>query len=313
MNPADLRKYILEAFALNKPLLAIVREVADLQGVGLNPAGQLVVDELGNAGLGGTIDSASLFAAIGEDADIREAQEIGLATGSGSDGSGAASPGTWHKSHFVGPGGTGQGGQGAVSPGVAQGGVDDPFGAFVDPDIARQIAQEEVSFTRGGRGSLFDQFTAQQPGFSQFTENLQRGINRAFDPLSAQFALLRGNPATQGATTPNFRSFLEANPARFDQGQFVNALAPLGAAFGAVDPSLAQQSIQQNFGDIAGQNVLISQAVGSGLGSQLSRFLPGIISQRRDAFDINPADPNEFFRQFLTAAGTAGGLGLGGF
>jgi|TARA_R100000093_G_scaffold12705_2_gene7597 hypothetical protein len=280
MTPAQIRQFVLQTFSEGQSLQTIRDRLAVAAGITVAAAAKNVEDEINNAGIGGTIDFSGLFA----EPTGTETEELSVTD----------------------PGGIGTGGQGAVSAAGAQGSADDPFGAFIDPDIARQIAQweEEESLTRTGRSGLFGQFTAQQPGFAGFAPSLQRGINRAFNPLSSQFLLQQ----SAGGGLENFRTFLEGSPARFGQADFRSALAPIGAAFGAVTPSLAQGALQNAFGGTDVQNNLIASAVGAGISPSLARFLPGIIGERREAFDFDPTDPNQFFRNFLTAAGQ-GALG----
>mgnify|MGYP003147761741 CR=1 FL=1 len=193
MNPADLRKYILEAFALNKPLLAIVREVADLQGVGLNPAGQLVVDELGNAGLGGTIDSASLFAAIGEDADMRQAQEIRPETLDASFASNVARRASEAANQATAEGPLGDAQYNIAAVGNTYEGLREKF-------------LKDLGGTQEGRGELFSSFLT-DPSQGAVPGPFQRFRANQFRPTSAEFLLGRGLGNIGLSTT--FQDFIQ--------------------------------------------------------------------------------------------------------
>ena len=194
-------------------------------------------------------------------------------------------------------------------------------GGYVDPRSADQIAREEASLTYGGRQNIFGGFMGAQPGFGQLNPLVQRGLNRAFGPLSAQFALqaaldpywtgtqgtavdpgvglegLEGVP--RGAPAPlDFRAFLKETPQRWGQQEWINQLAPLGAAFSAASPSLPQQALREQYGDEAMQNRLMSAVLGQGVSPFLRRFVPGAIGRRRQ--QMFETDPSVMpFQQFL--------------
>jgi hypothetical protein len=190
-------------------------------------------------------------------------------------------------------------------------------GGYADPRTAQEIAREEASLTYGGRQNIFGGFMGGQPGFGQYNPLVQRGINRAFAPLSAQFGL-------QAATDPywfgegnrvgipsepqtlDFRSFLKGTPQRWGQQEWINQLAPLGQAFTAgTEGTPAQLDLQAAYGDEATQDRLMSAVLGQRVSPYLRRFVPGSIGQiRQRMFETDPSvDP---FQQFLPSPGTWG-------
>jgi len=199
-------------------------------------------------------------------------------------------------------------------------------GGYVDPRTAQQIAREEASLTYGGRQNIFGGFMGAQPGFGQYNPLVQRGLNRAFGPLSAQFGLQAAlDPywtGTQGTAiegglegiegvprgapeTLDFRSFLQGTPQRWGQQEWINQLAPLGAAFSAASPSFAQQTLREQYGDEAMQNRLMGAVLGQGISPYMRRFVPGAIGRtRQQMFETDPSvDP---FQQFLPSPRTWG-------
>ena len=185
-------------------------------------------------------------------------------------------------------------------------------GGYVDPRSAQQIGRERASLTYGGRQNIFGGFMGGQPGFGQYNPLVQRGVNRAFAPLSAQFGLQAAlDPYwadTQGGGAPetlDFRSFLQGTPQRWGQQEWINQLSPLGAAFSADVPSPEQRTLRGLYGDEAIQNRLMSAVLGQGISPYLRRFVPGSIGQiRQRMFETDPSvDP---FQQFLPSPGTWG-------
>ena len=189
-------------------------------------------------------------------------------------------------------------------------------GGYVDPRTAQQIAREEASLTYGGRQNIFGGFMGGQPGFGQYNPLVQRGINRAFGPLSAQFGLqaatdpywtgegnLEGVPA--GPAPLDFRSFLQGTPQRWGQQEWLNQLAPLGAAFSADVPSPDQRTLRGLYGDEAIQNRLMSAVLGQGISPYLRRFVPGAVGDiRQQMFETDPSVMP--FQQFLASPSTWG-------
>ena len=182
-------------------------------------------------------------------------------------------------------------------------------GGYADPRTAQQIAREEASLTYGGRQNIFGGFMGGQPGFGQYNPLVQRGVNRAFAPLSAQFGLQaatdpywfgEGNRAgvPSEPQTLDFRSFLQGTPQRWGQQEWINQLSPLGAAFSADVPSPEQRTLRGLYGDEAIQNRLMSAVLGQGISPYLRRFVPGAVGDiRQQMFETDPsADP---FKQFL--------------
>jgi len=202
-------------------------------------------------------------------------------------------------------------------------------GGYVDPRTAQQIAREEASLTYGGRQNIFGGFMGAQPGFGQYNPLVQRGLNRAFGPLSAQFGLQAAlDPywtGTQGTAiegglegiegvprgapeTLDFRSFLQGTPQRWGQQEWINQLAPLGAAFSAASPSFAQQTLREQYGDEAMQNRLMGAVLGQGISPYMRRFVPGAIGRTRQ--QMFEADPSVMpFGQFLNNPLAWGGGG----
>ena len=190
-------------------------------------------------------------------------------------------------------------------------------GGYVDPRTAQQIAREEASLTYGGRQNIFGGFMGAQPGFGQLNPLVQRGVNRAFGPLSAQFGLqaatdpywtgegnLAGVPT--GPAPLDFRSFLQETPQRWGQQEWINQLSPLGAAFSADVPSPEQRTLRGLYGDEAIQNRLMSAVLGQGVSPYLRRFVPGSIGQiRQRMFETDPSVAP--FQQFLNNPLTWGG------
>ena len=189
-------------------------------------------------------------------------------------------------------------------------------GGYVDPRTAQQIAREEASLTYGGRQNIFGGFMGGQPGFGQYNPLVQRGINRAFGPLSAQFGLqaatdpywtgegnLEGVPA--GPAPLDFRSFLQGTPQRWGQQEWLNQLAPLGAAFSADVPSPDQRTLRGLYGDEAIQNRLMSAVLGQGISPYMRRFVPGAVGDiRQQMFETDPSAMP--FQQFLASPSTWG-------
>jgi hypothetical protein len=190
-------------------------------------------------------------------------------------------------------------------------------GGYVDPRTAQQIAREEASLTYGGRQNIFGGFMGAQPGFGQYNPLVQRGLNRAFAPLSAQFGLqaatdpywtgegnLEGVPS--GPAPLDFREFLKAGPQRWGQQEWINQLAPLGAAFSAGTAATpAQLDLQAAYGSEEIQDRLMSAVLGQRVSPYLRRFVPGSVGRiRQRMFETDPsADP---FQQFLPSPGTWG-------
>jgi hypothetical protein len=189
-------------------------------------------------------------------------------------------------------------------------------GGYVDPRTAQEIAREEASLTYGGRQNIFGGFMGGQPGFGQYNPLVQRGINRAFGPLSAQFGLQaatdpywfgEGNRAgvPSEPQTLDFRSFLQGTPQRWGQQEWINQLAPLGQAFSADVPNPEQITLRGLYGDEAIQNRLMGAVLGQGISPYLRRFVPGAVGDiRQRMFETDPSvDP---FQQFLPSPGTWG-------
>jgi hypothetical protein len=169
----------------------------------------------------------------------------------------------------------------------------------LDPRALDQIAREEASLTRGGRQNIFEGFVGAQPGFNALNPVLQQGLGRAFNPLSAQFALQAAMPGEGGGFgNQNFRNFLGGGPQRFEQQDFRDFLAPVGAAFNAQSPTVEQASLVDAFSTPALQNNLMSSFLGLGISPFLRRFVPGAVNrQRTSTFESDPtANP---FVQFL--------------
>jgi hypothetical protein len=103
----------------------------------------------------------------------------------------------------------------------------------------------------------------------------------------------------------DFRSFLQGTPQRWGQQEWINQLAPLGAAFSAASPSFAQQTLREQYGDEAMQNRLMGAVLGQGISPYMRRFVPGAIGRtRQQMFETDPSvDP---FQQFLPSPRTWG-------
>ena len=199
----------------------------------------------------------------------------------------------------------------ATTPGSAA-----AAGGYVDPRTAQQIAREEASLTYGGRQNIFGGFMGAQPGFGQYNPLVQRGVNRAFGPLSAQFGLQaatdpywfgEGNRAgvPSEPQTLDFRSFLQGTPQRWGQQEWINQLSPLGAAFSADVPSPEQRTLRGLYGDEAIQNRLMSAVLGQGISPYLRRFVPGAVGDiRQQMFETDPSVMP--FQQFLASPSTWG-------
>ena len=180
--------------------------------------------------------------------------------------------------------------------------VPQPAGVTADTDFATYAAppspREILSRTRAGRGDIWSSFLENLPGSRNFSNLLQRGMQEAFDPLSAQFALQSNIPGPAGGFGPlDFRSFLKAGPQRFTQQDFMESLGPLRMAFGD-EPPQTSLGLRERFEDEALQNNLMAQIMGGNIAPGLREFLPGIISRKRSSlFDVDPEA--NIWRQFL--------------
>lgn len=205
---------------------------------------------------------------------------------------------------------------GGAPPGGG-GGLGDPVNIPADLGVDAltplQQLQIEQSATRGGRGTLFDQFRAGQPLQSLLAQRVQQ---RQFNPLSAIFGLLRAqNPETPSnfATFLNNRGGSPVGPLGF-QGSFQN-LANIFQPGATSQETERRQSQAQAFEDPSDPN-FARNAIIQGFVSQFAG-LPGAAARaagrRIDQFQsTNEGIP--LFQAFLEGLlGQGGGGFFGGF